>query len=213
MRRVIIESPFAGEVDRNREYLRRLILDSLERGESPYASHGFFTHFLDDTKPEERKLGINAGLEWAKAAEAVIYCLDLGLSSGMLYALERHSQASRRIEIRYLSGEATVKFAYTNHAGITDVRRAIFKEFLWGRTDWHPKDQTLMRAHCLDRNEERLFSVRDMLFLPSRAGRELETWKPPSSYRRPDLVENSPTGKIRKTKDRELKIWRTLRRQ
>lgn len=168
MRRVIIESPFAGEVEANARYLKIAVIDCLHRGESPYASHGFFTHFLDDTVPAERKAGILAGLEWAKAAEAVIYYLDRGMSSGMLFALEKHVQAARKVEVRLLAGPWDVlTFKYKNWRGEQSIRRARFQGFYWGRTEYHPRDQILMKAHCLDRNEDRVFAVADMIFQPS----------------------------------------------
>jgi hypothetical protein len=37
MRRVIIESPYAGDVDMNVAYTRRAMRDALQRGESPIA--------------------------------------------------------------------------------------------------------------------------------------------------------------------------------
>jgi len=70
--RVVIESPYGtrpdgtrctpAEVARNERYLDRCIRDSIDRGEAPYASHGFFTKpgRLDDTKPEQRRQGIEA---------------------------------------------------------------------------------------------------------------------------------------------------------
>ena len=99
---VIIESPYAGNVEANKAYLKRCVLDSLSRGESPYASHGFFTQFLDDLKPDERTLGIEAGLAWSKVADYVAFYVDRGMSNGMNYAMEQHKKAGRRIEIRKL---------------------------------------------------------------------------------------------------------------
>jgi len=102
MKRVIIESPYAGHVYRNMEYLRRCVVDSLSRGESPYASHAFFTQFLDDKVPEERKLGIEAGLAWASAAESVIVYLDYGISGGMKFGIDRHKAEGRAITFRHI---------------------------------------------------------------------------------------------------------------
>lgn len=47
---VIIESPYAGDVDRNLEYLRAAMRDCLKRGEAPFASHALYTQpgVLDD---------------------------------------------------------------------------------------------------------------------------------------------------------------------
>jgi hypothetical protein len=88
MKKVIIETPYAGDVQKNLNYARLCLLDSLKRGESPIASHLLYTQVLDDTMPEERKLGINAGLEWLKVADKHVFYLDYGYSKGMLYARE-----------------------------------------------------------------------------------------------------------------------------
>ena len=39
MRLVIVESPYAGDVEANEEYARQCVRDSLMRGEAPIASH------------------------------------------------------------------------------------------------------------------------------------------------------------------------------
>lgn len=75
MRLVIVESPFAGATpdDRlaNRVFLAAALRDCLARGEAPFASHGLYTlpGVLDDDRPDERKLGIEAGLAWGDRAE------------------------------------------------------------------------------------------------------------------------------------------------
>jgi len=102
MIKVIIESPYAGDIKANTEYLHRCVIDCLVRGESPYASHGFFTQFLDDDKPDDRALGIKAGLAWAEAADKVVVYVDNGISKGMRYGIEAHEKAGRRIEYRTL---------------------------------------------------------------------------------------------------------------
>jgi hypothetical protein len=100
--RVLIESPYGTnpdgsrctdeEIAENVEYLRLCILDCLRRGESPYASHGFFPGILDDSDPEQRTQGIEAGLEWGKAAELVaVYC-DRGITRGMRIGMDRHAK-------------------------------------------------------------------------------------------------------------------------
>ena len=52
--------------DRNREYLHACLLDCMSQGETPYASHMFFTQFLDDTNPSEQLAGMNAGKAWGE---------------------------------------------------------------------------------------------------------------------------------------------------
>jgi len=101
---VIVESPYAGDVGQNVAYARACIKDCLDRGEYPFASHLLYTQegILDDTKPDERQLGIDAGMAWMAAAAKVVVYLDLGLSNGMKYGIEKASAAGKTIEFRNL---------------------------------------------------------------------------------------------------------------
>lgn len=104
MKLVILESPYAGDIDKNTRYARKCMADCFKKGEAPYASHLLYTqpHVLNDLIPEERKLGIEAGLLWGEKAEkTVVYC-DLGMSTGMKMGIERAEKANRPIEYRYL---------------------------------------------------------------------------------------------------------------
>lgn len=107
MKRVIIESPYAGNVERNLRYLRAAMRDCLRRGEAPFASHGLYTQpgVLDDLVPDERKLGIAAGFEWREVAEATVVYEDLGISRGMLLGIEHAFLAGRAVVYRKLGGE------------------------------------------------------------------------------------------------------------
>lgn len=104
MKLVAIESPYAGEVLSNLAYLRRAMADALARGEAPYASHALYTQegVLDDTKPEERKLGIDAGFAWADRADEIAFYLDRGWSGGMISAFSRWQEKGKRISLRML---------------------------------------------------------------------------------------------------------------
>ena len=103
MRRVIVESPYAGDVDRNVAYARAAMRDCLLRGEAPYASHLLYTQpgVLDDNDPEERKLGIEAGLAWGGLATTVVYT-DRGISPGMEQGVARAHLEGRVVEFRKL---------------------------------------------------------------------------------------------------------------
>lgn len=104
MKRVVIESPYAGDVEKNLRYLRAAMRDCCLRGESPYASHGLLTQdgVLDDADPEQRKLGIELGFLWREVADATVVYTDLGFSSGMNYGIEHAVKAGRPIEYRTL---------------------------------------------------------------------------------------------------------------
>ena len=95
----IIESPYAGELERNRIYLARAIRHSVSLGEVPFASHGFFTWVFDDRDPASRKLGIQLGYYFWPHAEKVVFYVDYGMSNGM-------EQARHRLE-RYFEGMKT----------------------------------------------------------------------------------------------------------
>jgi hypothetical protein len=105
MRRVILESPYAGNIERNVAYARACVRDSLSRGEAPIASHLLYTQpgILQDGVPDERQLGIDAGLAWASAAEVTVVYADYGISQGMKYGIEHAQAAGRRIEFRALN--------------------------------------------------------------------------------------------------------------
>jgi len=102
MKRVVIESPYAGEVDLNVAYAKACVLDSLSRGEAPYASHLFFTlpGILDDDKPDERTKGIEAGFAWGEAADLVAVYIDRGVSQGMIAGIDRAVRAMKPITLR-----------------------------------------------------------------------------------------------------------------
>ena len=103
-RRVIVESPYAGDVETNTAYARAALHDCLSRGEAPIASHLLYTQpgVLNDDVPEERVWGIEAGLAWSSVAEATVVYDDLGLSRGMQYGIDRAKQDGRPIEFRQL---------------------------------------------------------------------------------------------------------------
>lgn len=105
MRRVIVESPYAGDVARNVAYAQLCLADCLKRGEAPFASHLLYTqpNVLDDTVPEQRKLGIEAGFVWGEVAEAVVVYQDLGISSGMQAGIDRASRQGLPIEYRNIA--------------------------------------------------------------------------------------------------------------
>lgn len=107
MRRVIVESPYAGEVERNVAYARAAVADCVRRGEAPIASHLLFTQpgILDDAKPEERQRGIDAGHAWLSVADAVVFYVDLGWSGGMKAARDRCDAAGLHVEIRHIPFE------------------------------------------------------------------------------------------------------------
>ena len=104
MRLVIIESPYAGDIEANVAYARACVRDSLSRGEAPIASHLLYTQpgILRDEVPEERRWGIAAGLAWRAVAEASVVYTDRGISSGMAYGIDLARSEGKPVEFRSL---------------------------------------------------------------------------------------------------------------
>lgn len=93
MKLVVIETPFSGkteeERERNAEYLRCAMMDSIGRGEAPFPSHALYPQFLDDEDPSERSHGMEMGFAWGRRADGVAVYADLGLSRGMQEGIAR----------------------------------------------------------------------------------------------------------------------------
>ena len=103
---VSIESPFKPSDDevakyegrytraellrQNLVYARLALLNSLKRGEAPFASHLIYTQVWAESD-ELRKQGIAAGIEYHHRTDLVALCVDLGTSGGMKLARE-HAQ-------------------------------------------------------------------------------------------------------------------------
>ena len=106
MTRVIVESPYRGStaeiLARNSAYRDRCIMDCLNRGEAPIASHRMFPGILNDDDPKQRELGIEAGLAWVPVADLMAIYTDFGISAGMERAMLRARKCGVRIELREL---------------------------------------------------------------------------------------------------------------
>lgn len=118
MKRVVIESPLAGDFQKNFRYALWCAYDCRLRGESPYASHLFFPLFLNDLEPEQREFGIEAGYAWSQHADVFAFYIDLSWSVGMERAKGRWTKlmqqgphpSDKKIEHRMLSTELLARF-------------------------------------------------------------------------------------------------------
>lgn len=114
MRLVVLESPYAGDIEQNVKYARACIRDCLMRNEAPIASHLLFTQpgvLLDDV-PEERKLGIAAGHAWIPQAAALVVYEDHGVSPGMRIGIDIARGLNVRVEYRSLPSSMSVAEAF-----------------------------------------------------------------------------------------------------
>ncbi len=132
MELVLVESPFAGwgqtEIERkaceqaNIEYARKCLAHCLVRGEAPYASHLLYTQegVLDDNIPQERKMGIEAGLQWGSMAKKTVVYIDRGFTKGMAKGLRRAFADNRPFELRthpLYTRQSKILLAYYLYSG------------------------------------------------------------------------------------------------
>lgn len=116
MKRVVIESPYAGsanEIMLNEMYGELCMRDCLtNHNESPYASHLLYTrsNVLRDSITEERKLGIEAGFFWRDVAEKTVFYIDLGMTKGMTQGMDDCEKKGKEYEIRHLPSELWEEF-------------------------------------------------------------------------------------------------------
>jgi len=105
VRLVVIESPYAGDVERNVAYARRALRDCFTRGESPAASHLLYTQIFNDDYPEQRRWGVEAGHAWIRVADAVAVYDDYGISKGMQQGIAAAEKHGIPIEYRKINGD------------------------------------------------------------------------------------------------------------
>ena len=116
MKRVVVESPYAGDekqIEINEIYGELCMHDCLvNHNESPYASHLLYTRkwVLRDDHPEERKLGIDAGFYWRDVAEKSNFYVDLGITNGMNLGIDDCNDKRKEFELRSLPPDLWEKF-------------------------------------------------------------------------------------------------------
>lgn len=100
---VVIESPFAGDIRRNVHYADCLMMDSLQRGESPYLGHLLYPRVFDDSDPKMREAGIQAHMAVIDRADIVVVGMDLGSPTvGMMKAIMLAESIEKTVARRYL---------------------------------------------------------------------------------------------------------------
>jgi len=124
---VVLESPFAAstitlangvqyeslQAD-NVAYARACMHDCLvNHGEAPFASHLLYTQegVLDDDVPDERRLGIEAGLEIGRSAKRRVFYVDRGFSSGMKWGFQFAQELGQECVLRQLRGDWDIGWA------------------------------------------------------------------------------------------------------
>ncbi len=101
---VILETPYAGDIEANLAYCRTAMRDCLLRDEAPFPSHALYTQpgVLNDEIPADRELGIVAGFAWRSVATKTVVYTDRGISRGMQAGIDHAKSIGHEIEYRTL---------------------------------------------------------------------------------------------------------------
>ncbi len=60
------------------------------------------------------------------------------------------------------TGNIFIKFDYVNWKGVAGHREVKIIRVFFGTTEYHPEPQWLMEAWDMDKQEERIFAMKDM---------------------------------------------------
>lgn len=99
---VYIASPLSGDVEQNLQFARQACRYAISQGVTPFAPHLLYTQMLDDSDPEERRLGIDMGNRMLRLCDELWLCGDR-ISPGM--AGEKEMAERLGIHVRSVSTE------------------------------------------------------------------------------------------------------------
>ena len=88
MKRIYICSPYRGDYEKNLAAAQDYSRQVLDRGFIPITPHMFYSSIVNDNLPEDRELGLVAGLELLKISDEVWVFSQSGISEGMATEIE-----------------------------------------------------------------------------------------------------------------------------
>ena len=104
-RRVFICSPYSFDPVKGAEIATRLCRMAVDEGQFPFAPHLLYPRFLDEHSPDERELGIKAGISYLEHCDEVWVYAAEGVSSGMRLEIEAASRLGVPVRFRELEKE------------------------------------------------------------------------------------------------------------
>lgn len=128
--KIMLESPYAGDVELNTKYLNKCMRDSiLNHTEAPIASHKLYPNALDEDKPEERELGINLGTQLQGVVDKLVVYEDYGITSGMMKAIVNATKIGLPIEYRKIGKIEPFKIEINIKDSIDNFNKRFNEEF------------------------------------------------------------------------------------
>ena len=104
-RRVFICSPYSFDPVKGAEIATRLCRMAVDEGQFPFAPHLLYPRFLDEHSPDERELGIKAGISYLEHCDEVWVYAAEGISSGMRLEIEAASRLGVPVRFKELEKE------------------------------------------------------------------------------------------------------------
>lgn len=102
--RVVIESPFSGDVEGNRIFALACMKFCLDREEAPMVPHLLYPRVLTKYNLAEREKGIQAGLSWVPVAQKSVVFTNKGLTQGMIRGIAKAEACGIEVERIHLPG-------------------------------------------------------------------------------------------------------------
>ena len=147
MKLTYICSPCRGDYEKNiikaQEYCREAMNDGL----LPLAPHVYFTQFVDDTNPEERKLGLRCGLQLLRHCQLIrVYGCEV--SAGMYDEIQLAGVLD--IEIQVFGPPEFIEnvLEIYNHAAVTRLCRCCIRRSACCRSTTRRGRQESQRGYC-----------------------------------------------------------------
>lgn len=116
-------SPYRAEdkktLRRNKFYARTLTRMAIDCGLAPITPHLYITKVVDDNNPDDRYVGLRAGLELLAKCDMVLYGSKYGISEGMAGELqEARARGIPCIDVEECKGaEELLRKARINNSG------------------------------------------------------------------------------------------------
>ncbi len=114
MKLIYVASPYAGDIENNVAFAKSACEYVMEQGHAFFAPHLYYTQFLDDSKPAQREIGLEMGIETLKRCDELWLFGDT-ISHGMRKELEFAKKQNiptfhvRDEEMEYFIGETYQK--------------------------------------------------------------------------------------------------------
>lgn len=88
MKLIYVASPYAGDVEQNVEFAKEACRFVMDEGHAFFAPHLLYPQILDDGNAEERKQGLDMGLEMLQKCDE-LWCFGDRISQGMFMEIEQ----------------------------------------------------------------------------------------------------------------------------